>query len=84
MAAMPATARYDSASGKKPGVGPTGTNRQPDPLGTFRAVALVSGIIAVDVDSRVYLATREPNADEPAAGRSRFATRLVTFGNVIR
>jgi|tagenome__1003787_1003787.scaffolds.fasta_scaffold19618983_2 hypothetical protein len=72
------------ASSKKPRVGTAVADLQPNPLGTLRAVAFVGGLVAIDVHTRVNLATSELDSHESPAGGRSASTRLVTFRRMVR
>jgi hypothetical protein len=84
MAAMQASIPQGSTSSKKASIRAAGPDRQPDPLRTLGAVALVRSFIAVNVNARVHVATGELDAHEAPSRRWRFATAFVAFGRVIR
>jgi len=64
MAAMPAATRFDSASGKKPGVCAAVSDRKPHPLRALWAVAFVGGLVAVDIYASVNFAALKRDAYE--------------------
>jgi|1186.fasta_scaffold61932_3 hypothetical protein len=64
------------ASCEKSRVRAAGADFQVHPLRTLGAIALVCSLIAIDVNSRVHIATRELDANEVSSGR-RIAGTIV-------